>query len=213
MKPVALALALLALAASALASPVVGLDKRQPAIPYDQISIEDVTYGGSGCPGGSAAVSISDDKQALTVLYDDFAAQSPGTPAQGREFCQLSVKLKYPQGLSFAVYQVDTRGFAALDAGTNGRQRTTLYFQGETDQATFTTNFAGPFNDDYLFSDHAESAQLVWCPCGAKRNLQIKEEVSVWGGDAHKKALLTTDSTDFKVEKKWHIQWKWCGSD
>lgn len=46
----------------------VDLDKRSPPIPWDQIKIEDVVYGGSGCPAGSAAWSISSDKQALTGM-------------------------------------------------------------------------------------------------------------------------------------------------
>lgn len=74
----ALALGLLALFASLLsvhASPIheagaevpfMELDKRSNSIPYDQIYIENTTYGGSGCPDNSAEVTISPDKQVVS---------------------------------------------------------------------------------------------------------------------------------------------------
>ena len=38
------------------------LVKRSPPIPLDQIEILDIQYGGSGCPAGSAAWDLSEDK-------------------------------------------------------------------------------------------------------------------------------------------------------
>lgn len=88
----------------ASASPVPGeLSPRAPPIRFGQISLQGVTYTGSGCPQGAASWSLSDDKQALTgwfakvildsrcrtliitrlpkVIYDKFIAESgPGIP-------------------------------------------------------------------------------------------------------------------------------------
>lgn len=71
------------------------LDKRSAPIPWDQIQILDFVYGGSGCPAGTAAWSISPDKSALTIIYDNFIASvGPNVSyVHSRQFCQLSVKV------------------------------------------------------------------------------------------------------------------------
>jgi hypothetical protein len=62
----------------------------------------------------------------------------------------LAVRIKYPQGLSFTLYKLDTRGFAALDDGVTGKHKSTYYFSGSTNQAEFPITFPTPYNDDYL---------------------------------------------------------------
>lgn len=52
----------------------------------------------------------------MQVLYDQFdASVGPGVPIfRNREFCQLNVKIHYPQGLSFTITKLDARGFAQV---------------------------------------------------------------------------------------------------
>ncbi|KAI9028446.1 hypothetical protein DFJ74DRAFT_703423 [Hyaloraphidium curvatum] len=123
------------------------LEKRAPAIPIDQIKILDVSYGGTGCPAGSAAWTISEDKTALTVIYDNFIASAGQNVSytENRKFCQLSVKMKFPQGLTFSLHELIARGSVQLDDGTWGKHQSLWYFSGERRQAVPVLNQARRF--------------------------------------------------------------------
>jgi Domain of unknown function (DUF4360) len=68
--------------------------------PFDQVSLVDVVYGGSGCPAGTLSKAISDDKQLITLLFDQYEVESgPGIPpSKNRAACQLNLKMHFPQG-------------------------------------------------------------------------------------------------------------------
>ncbi|KAI9028449.1 hypothetical protein DFJ74DRAFT_703427 [Hyaloraphidium curvatum] len=67
------------------------------------------------------------------------------------------------------------------------------------------------FNDDYLLTNTLADVDLVWCPCGANRDLQIKQSVQVSNaGSPTKQAIVMVDSTDLKSTTTFRLQWKWC---
>ena len=107
-----------------------------------EVEIRDFTYGGSGCLGGTVASMLSTDLTTLTLIYDDFIAQSgPGIqPKDRRKNCQLNVKLHYPQGWQFSVFKADYRGRATLPSGTTGTCKATYYFSGQTNQVCSKLN-------------------------------------------------------------------------
>jgi hypothetical protein len=82
---------------NALAYPshAVGPDQSQVYIQSDP------TYGGSGCPQGSANVTLSSDKKSFTVIMDQFtAAAGPNYPMpyKDRKNCQINVDMHIPEG-------------------------------------------------------------------------------------------------------------------
>ncbi len=44
----------------------------------DSVTINQLNYGGSGCPSGSVGVQLASDAQALTLLFDDYSIESTG---------------------------------------------------------------------------------------------------------------------------------------
>ncbi|KAI9028025.1 hypothetical protein DFJ74DRAFT_752015 [Hyaloraphidium curvatum] len=185
-------------------APAIDLEERA-AIPFDQISIEARDAGGAAAPPDP----IAGNRQTMTVIYDSFIAQTgPGfTYKDNRRFCQLSVKIKFPQGLTFTISELVARGFANLDSGVKGKSVATFYF---SRQANLNINFPnGPIQKNYVM--RVPWPVLVWCPCGANRNLQIKQAIQVTNyGHPDKSGLLTVDSHDLKVKTIFHLQWKWC---
>lgn len=103
-----------------------------------EIQIEGLTYGGSGCPSSSVGSSISDDKTVVTLIFDQYiAAVGPKVMVtDNRKNCQLNLKLKYPGGYQYSILSADYRGYAALEAGVTGQQRSTYYFSGQTAQVS-----------------------------------------------------------------------------
>ena len=94
------------------------------------ITIESITYAGSGCPAGSVAGTLTDSRTLLTLAFDSFIAQSgPNIPAsENRKNCLATLKLKYPSGYQYSLFTADYRGFAAIASGSTGICKSSYYF-------------------------------------------------------------------------------------
>src|SRR5687768_7847017 len=70
------------------------------------------SYGGPGCPAGSASVSLSPDEDAISILFDQFIVEAGGVTGKrvDRKSCNLSLPVHIPQGYSVAIIQTDYRG-------------------------------------------------------------------------------------------------------
>ncbi|MEV5377456.1 DUF4360 domain-containing protein [Streptomyces nondiastaticus] len=210
--PVAIGCAAVAMFAAPVAPP--------PAAPYgepppDRIVIDVVAVNGSGCPAGTANVTVAPDNQAFTVTYSSYTAQVGvgAKPTDFRKNCQLSLNVHVPQGFTYAVAKADYRGFAHLEKGATGLERANYYFQG-MQQTTFVNHhFAGPLHDNWQASDSTDIDAVVYAPCGAVRYLNINTELRVDAGASdptRTTSLLAMDSTDGSINTLYHFAWKPC---
>lgn len=176
-----------------------------------KVKVAGISYAGSGCPAGSVAQSLSADAKAFTLLFDSYVAEAgPGVAlSNGRKNCQIAVDLRYPQGWSYTIFDVDYRGYAKLDPGTVGTQKTTYYFQGAASQASLQTNYSGPKDADYHIRDSLGINALVWSPCGATRAVNMNTQVRVTASGS-RRALMTIDSIDGQLKHVYGIQWRRC---
>jgi hypothetical protein len=179
-----------------------------------QVYIRNITANGSGCPIGSVGSDISPDAKAFTLTFSEYAAEiGPGIPlSESRKNCQLGVAMNIPSGWSYTLLKVDYRGFAALDAGVVGQQRSTYYFQGasgRTNSGALFTNIYGPTSRDFTISDDVEIQDFVWSPCGVTRSLNINTEVRV-SGRSGTRGYITQDSIDGELSHTYRIAWRRC---
>ncbi|MGY6215265.1 DUF4360 domain-containing protein [Methylolobus aquaticus] len=178
-------------------------------------TIEGVNYGGSGCPQGSASVSIAADGSNFMAIFDQYIASiGPGTPSGDyRKFCQLDVNLHVPAGWSYTVFDAKYRGFTDLDRYVKATQTSTYFFTGAPGSSTLSTSWVGPITKDYEFTDELGLPALVWSPCGEDRNLQMKTSIflrKLWGSTYKSAGLVTTDSIEGNVAFTWGWLWKKC---
>src|SRR3954469_12899712 len=126
--------------------------------PSDRIVIDLVTVNGSGCPAGTAAIAVSPDNTAFTVTYSDYMALVGvgSTTTSWRKNCQLNIVVHVPQGFTYAVSQVDYRGFASLESGASAIERANYYFQGQSQTVYSSHTFAGPLGDDWQSTDEVQ---------------------------------------------------------
>ncbi|WP_055569343.1 MULTISPECIES: DUF4360 domain-containing protein [Streptomyces] len=182
--------------------------------PPDKIVIEVATVNGSGCPLGTAAVAVSEDNTAFTVTYSDYLAKAGGgaDPTAFRRNCQLSLIVHVPSGFTYAIASADYRGYASLQPGAKGTEKASYYFQGSPQTAAISHEFKGVYNDNWQATDTTDWAQLVWAPCGVKRNFNINTELRVDLGtsDPAKSSFMTMDSTDGDISTIYHVAWKEC---
>ncbi|WP_051806805.1 DUF4360 domain-containing protein [Streptomyces sp. NRRL F-2664] len=187
----------------------------QITAPPDKIVIELATVNGSGCREGTAEVAVAPDNTAFTVTYSDYLAQvGPGAPPTGfRKNCQLNLRVHVPSGFTYAIVQADYRGFAFLQPGAWGQEKANYYFQGMPQTTQRTHQFNGPLNDNWQATDRTEYADLVWAPCGEKRNFNINTELRVNAGTSNPQtatSFMTMDSTDASVSTLYHLAWQAC---
>ncbi|MFD9338285.1 DUF4360 domain-containing protein [Streptomyces sp. NPDC060028] len=185
-----------------------------PSAPSDQVTVDVASINGSGCRPGSATVAVSPDNSAFTVTYSEYvAAAGGGAPAvEGRKNCLLSLLVHVPQGYTYAVAQVDYRGFGSLQDGAIGTQKASYYFQGMSQTAYRTHKFNGELDDNWQATDTTGVEALVFAPCGAQRNFNINTELraEVGASDPAKTSYMALDSTDGSINSVYHFSWKRC---
>jgi hypothetical protein len=182
--------------------------------PADDMVIDVAAANGTGCPAGSAQVTMSPDNKAFTVTYSQFTAQTgPGTkPTDFRKNCQLALNMHVPQGFTFAIAGADYRGYAHLEHGASGTETANYYFQGEAQSTRIQHNFTGPADNDWEHTDSVGIASLSFLPCGEERYLNVNTELRVARGSSSPTAtsFLTMDSTDGRIDTTYHVAWKKC---
>ncbi|SDS45343.1 DUF4360 domain-containing protein [Actinoplanes derwentensis] len=195
------------------AVPASGMPARPP-VPAKDMVIDVVAANGSGCPRGTAAVTVSPDNKAFTVSYSEFTAQAgAGTkPTDFRKNCQLALNVHVPQGYTYAIANTDYRGYAHLERGASALQTSFYYFQGESKTTRYRHALSGPLDSDYQRTDTLGVASLSFLPCGEQRYLNVNTELRVSAGssDRKKTSFLTMDSTDGNLDTIYHVTWQKC---
>jgi len=180
--------------------------------PPGAVTVEVVTVNGSGCRPGTAAVAPSPDNATLHVLYSDYlAAVGAGTrPTDYRKNCQLNLRVNVSQDFTFAIGQIDYRGFAHLERGATGTQRGTYYFAGMPQVTNKSHTWQGPLDDNWQATDTIDIP--FYRPCGVPGNLNINTELRVSAGTSDPKttSYMAMDSTDAYIATVYHLVWKRC---
>jgi hypothetical protein len=182
--------------------------------PSDDMVIDVAAANGSGCPWGSADVTVSPDNKAFTVTYSQFTAQTgpDAKPTDFRRNCQLALNVHVPQGYTFAIAGADYRGYARLERGASGSESANYYFQGEPQSTRIRHDFTGPADSDWQRTDTVGIQSLSFLRCGEDRYLNVNTELRVNRGWSNPKStsFLTMDSTDGSIDTVYHVAWKKC---
>jgi len=186
--------------------------------PTENVEIEVVTVNGSGCPIGTAAVAVSEDNRAFTVTYSDYLAMVGvgASPIDFRKNCQLNILVHVPNGFTYAIAEVDYRGFGSLADGAIATEKANYYFQGMTPTAAVTHTLAGPYEDNWQFNDSTELIATSYAPCGEPRNLNINTELRVSAGTSDTStttSFMVMDSLDTDISTVYHFAWKECPAE
>ncbi|GBG66743.1 hypothetical protein CBR_g68728 [Chara braunii] len=172
-----------------------------------KVTIESVTFMGSGCNWQNTNYVLSNDYSTVTFIFGDMIATTDGGLANRRKNCQASLGLKYPKGWSLSLGSVTGRGYGKLDKGVEGTYQTSYYFSGQTGTAYAKRTLNGQLELNYEYTD--VFGLLVWSQCNNVPNLNINSEVRV-DGPAGRNGIMTLDSTDKKFKLIYRLNWKTC---
>lgn len=168
-------------------------------------------YGGTGCPAGTASVSVSPAQDAVSILFDQYVAEAGRTTGRriDRKSCNITVPVRVPQGYSVAILTVDYRGYNAIPAGGYSRFDAEYFWAG-SQGPRISRVFNGPTNDIYSITDNLIATTIVWTPCGASVNLRINSSMMAQANSRMDQTLATVDSADISSGLVYHLQWRRC---
>ncbi len=179
------------------------------------VSIKSVSYQGTGCPEGTVASDVSEDKKALTLVFDKFsAAIGPSIDIKERtKNCRIKFDLDVPAGMQFTIFQVDYRGYADLDPGTAGLHSAAYFFSDQHwtgKRVKIIKKFKAPFKNDFESRHKVGLITDMWSRCGVAQTLTLDTALAL-GANSGKEAVLTLDSIDGELAKqKFHMAWRRC---
>jgi hypothetical protein len=178
------------------------------------VTIRDVTYRGTGCPAGSAAVSITPDGRQFEMTFSSFVAtRGPGVAAsEARKDCLLDVQLDVARGYAYSVSGADYQGFAQLDQGVVGQRASTYHFADEPREPAFVDDLKGPLSEEYQFTDTPKGEGKSCERDDDDARIRIRTSVKLEARHAPAaQGLMTVDETDGTVVKEtWHLRWRRC---
>jgi hypothetical protein len=175
------------------------------------VKLGEPSYGGTGCPAGTASVSLSPDQDEISILFDQFITEAGGASGRmvDRKACELSVPIHIPQGYSATVIQTDFRGFNLVSRGGMNRLNTEYFWAGQRGPS-FSNLYRGPQNEDYFATNGVVASGVVWTPCGLSTNLRIRATIMTQTNRQMEQSMMTVDSADITGGLIYHIQWRKC---
>lgn len=179
-----------------------------------QIRLGVPAYGGTGCPAGSASVSLTADQSILSILFDSFVVQAPSATgaAFDRKSCNLRIPVSVGPGYQVALIAFDYRGFAAIPRGGRGQFEARYAYVGQARPAIFRKNFAQGVVDNYSLKNELISTSIDWTPCSTGRDLMMTVDANILAmtNSAQQATNVSIDSVDVEAGMLYAIQLRRC---
>lgn len=169
----------LAVAVAALTVPAYAHDHPAPTPPP---TLELIGAGGSGCPAGTAQVTLSPDSTGFVASYKAFAISTP--PDLATATCTLTFKTTVAPDHRLVVRRATYRGDAALagDAQAEFKVRYSWRATGaHSDVVPF--RHAGAFQDAWASTHDIPQPRVSAC---GQDQLLISQTMKLSGGGAHR---------------------------
>jgi len=179
-----------------------------------QISLGQPAYGGTGCPAGSASVSLTQDAQTLSILFDSFVVQAPTAQnaAFDRKNCNLRIPVRVGPGYQVALIAFDYNGFAAIPAGGRGNFEARYAYVGQVRPAIFRKTFSGGQANNYSLKNELISTSIDWSPCSTGKDLMMVVDANILAmtNSRNDAAQLSIDSVDVSTGLLYKYQLRRC---
>lgn len=181
------------------------------ATDLNDVSLGQPGYAGSGCPAGSVSATLSPDKKALSILFDEFLLEAGPSigKTMDRKNCNIAIPVHVPNGFSVSVLAVDYRGYNYLPRTAQSQFSTEYFFAGQRGPK-FTKTFRGQLDSDYILSNTLHVVGNVWSECGEDVNLRISSSMRLMNRNRLEDAISTVDSVDLNSGIVYKLQYRPC---
>lgn len=183
------------------------------ATDINDVYLGEAGYGGSGCPAGSASVTLSPDKKSLSLIFDEFSAVAGYDNGKSfdRKSCNVAIPVHVPNGYSVSIMKVDYRGYVYLPSSKYRARFAAEYFFAGQRGPRYVKTWRGSFDEDYMLSNTLGLTANIWSACGADVNLRVNTSMRVNApSNANDVAEATVDSADFSAGLVYNLKWRRC---
>jgi len=173
----------------------------------DEYSMDVVSQQGNGCSQTVNAPTYDANNKSFNLVYNDFKV----TAGQSK-FCQLTLQVHVPAGISFAFYQMTNRGMGYLQGTDRARLTTSAYYVTPPPNTFYSVKnfqwlghgdgFSVPWQHTVYAADGWE-----WSRCGESKKLLVKNNMQVTGGS---NASMELQDTDMSVSTYFFFRFQPC---
>lgn len=177
----------------------------------DDISLGIPSYGGTGCPRGTATTALNPDTKSISILFDEYVVEAGGVTERSttRKTCNLAIPINVPGGVSLSIYKIDYRGYNSLPLGAYSQFNVEYFFAGSKGP-NFRTTFFGLLERSYYLTDNIQNSSVYWSECGKDVILRSNSSMLVKTNSLAEEAFATVDSADFSAGLLYHLQSRPC---
>lgn len=168
------------------------------------------SYGGNGCPAGSASIALSPDNTSLSILFDSYMAEAGSNGKMlDRKSCNVAIPVHVPQGFSISIFKFDYRGFVNIPEGGQGSLNAEYFFAGQRGPM-FRKYFGSGYSDNYMFTNRLLATAVIWSPCGKDVILRSNSNMLVRSNSDYEDTMGTVDSIDVDSGIIYYLTWRAC---
>ncbi|SMF71334.1 DUF4360 domain-containing protein [Pseudobacteriovorax antillogorgiicola] len=173
------------------------------------ITIDDLNYGGTGCPLGTVGLNLSDDREAFTLTFSEFIA-STDDPSERRKICDVNFNMNIPRNWAFAVYGIQFRGYAFLEERVQGVQDAAFVFDGNRTGRLGAMRLDGLYEENYERSVQIPLTNFKWFGCKQRKvKLRMRAGIQI-NANEDAEGFMTIDSIDGDTAQTYGLLWKRC---
>lgn len=183
------------------------------------MTIEGVRLEGSGCGPATAQAIVTPDGQTLSLLFDEYSAEigegslNPNLRTIKKD-CKVYIDVAVPNGVQYAIQQVNYRGFSALPASAHGYHRFTQLITGASIPSMREAQLRGPLVDNYEVIVAQKPGRSPYSVCNnSRQTISLLSELMVsYLPNSRDKAMaqITLDSTDLATSSSFKLVWRSC---
>jgi len=196
------------LVAAALATTLAISALSSPALAAPTLKLGKPSYGGPGCPGGTASAAVTGGGTQLTVKFSKYQVAAGGSSGKSfdRKACSLAIPVTVPAGYSVAVVAVDFAGYTNLPSGSTATFRLEEFLPGGTGPV-FSSDIKGPKKGKFTASSAA--AATIWSACGTSVTTRTNTSLIVKSSGG-KAASASIRSQDVSTAIIYRLKYKAC---
>lgn len=211
-----------------------GLAQSATALDNINLTLGEPVFKGDGCTADTTEIALTEDKQTLSILFEDFQVHSMKPNENQRKKCDIRVPVKVPAGYSISIITSEYRGFNFLPAGATATLAADYFLvgvRGPSYKWNFPDTSRDPRTGQVRYPDAVPAANgilkgeyyrktdiaaegLVYGPCGKDTTISIKSSLDVTSNKKGDKSDSTLDSLDLttKTPILYKLTWRACKS-
>lgn len=177
------------------------------------------SYGGSGCPQGSATAVLSPDGTSLSVLFDEYQVEVQSREERQSRSCEIRIPFSVPLGYAVQIVKMEYRGFTSLARGARSTfgagfrfeaSRSSSLAQRDEGRVLRAHVMQGEREGEFMVSSYIPKARFS--QCGEDFTLVAESYLNVMANRSGDQSFSMIDSMD-SVHRpvRYALRWRRCG--